>query len=162
MSLIERAKPADGQAVLQITHLAGNFSQKDIACVEELWGAYTTKGAKDTGYDFIVFRDGDHILGFACFGPTPLTEGTYSLYWLAVHPQSRRQGVGRALITWVEEEIRRQGGRLLLVETSGTAAYEGTRRFYESCGYCTQAIIHDFYALGDDLFVFGKVLRSPS
>lgn len=158
MTPIERATMADGQAILQLTHLAGNFGHKDVACVQELWEAYVEKGA-ETGYDFIVFRDGVRVLGFACFGPTPLTEGTYDLYWLAVHPESRRRGIGCALIAWVEEEIRRRGGRLLLVETSGTAAYEGTRRFYESCGYRYQAVIHDFYAPGDDLLIFGKVLR---
>jgi len=162
MTLIERATPTDGQAILQITHLAGNFSQKDIACVQELWEAYVEKGAEVTGYDFVLFRGQARVLGFACFGRTPLTEDTHDLYWLAVHPESRRQGVGRALIAWVEEEVKRQGGRLLLVETSGTASYEGTRRFYESCGYRYQAVIHDFYALGDDLLIFGKVLRPAS
>ncbi len=162
MTLIERATPADGEAILRIAHLAGNFTQKDEDCVQELWEAFVEKGSQVTGYDFVLFRDQDRVLGFACFGPTPLTEDVFDLYWLAVHPESRRQGVGRALIVWVEEEIKKQGGRLLLVETSGTAPYGGTRRFYESCGYRYQAVIHDFYALGDDLLIFGKVLRPAS
>lgn len=159
MCPIERARSTDGQEIRQIIRSVGNFSLKDIACIEELWKAYTEKGDETTDYSFVVFRNDDHVSGFACFGPAPLTENTYNLYWLAVHPESHRKGIGRALITWVEEEIQRQGGRLLLVETSGTAAYEATRRFYEACGYRYQAVIHDFYALGDDLIIFGKVLR---
>jgi hypothetical protein len=45
---------------------------------------------------------------------------------------------------------------MVLVETSGTLAYAPARRLYESCGYRYEAVVHDFYAPGDDLIVFGK------
>ena len=37
------------------------------------------------------------VLGYACFGPTPMTERTWDLYWIAVAPNAKRAGVGRAL-----------------------------------------------------------------
>lgn len=51
-----------------------------------------------------------------------------------------------------------RGGRLLLIETSGTATYTLARRLYETSGYCREAVVHDFYALGDDLVIYAKAL----
>lgn len=98
------------------------------------------------------------MLGYACFGPHPLTQGTFDLYWIAVDPTVRGRGIGRALLSQVEAEIQARAGRLLLIETSGTPAYTAARRLYETCGYPCEAIVHDFYAPGDDLLIFSKHL----
>jgi ribosomal protein S18 acetylase RimI-like enzyme len=96
--------------------------------------------------------------GYACFGPHSLTQGTYDLYWIVVDPTAQGRGIGHTLLAQVEAEVQARGGRLLLVETSSTPAYTPARRFYESSGYRCEAIIHDFYALGDDLVIFSKEL----
>lgn len=126
--------------------------------MHELLQAYRRQG-EASGYVFLVYTEDANVLGFACFGPRPLTDGTFDLYWIVVDAEARRQGIARALLIRVEEEVRSRGGRLILVETSGTPAYTPARRLYESLGYHYQAVIHDFYAAGDDLIVFGKVLR---
>ncbi len=126
--------------------------------MDELWSQYLQLGEK-SGYAFLVFRDADAVLGYACFGPHALAEGVWDLYWIAVDPNARSRGVGRALLDQVEATVASQHGRLILVETSGTPPYEAARRFYEACGYRYQAVIHDFYAVGDDLIIFGKTLR---
>lgn len=64
--------------------------------------------------------------------------------------------MGHALLTEVENEIRARGGRLLLIETSATSPYASARHLYEKSGYRCEALIHDFYALGDDLLVYVK------
>jgi ribosomal protein S18 acetylase RimI-like enzyme len=97
-------------------------------------------------------------LGYACFGPHPLTQGTYDLYWIVVDPVAQGHGIGHALLAGVEAEVLARGGRLLLVETSSTSAYASARRLYETSGYRCEAIIHDFYAPGDNLLVFSKDL----
>lgn len=153
--MIATAMQADGEAILAITALIDIFSAQDKECVRELWDEYLARGPK-SGYDFRVYRENGRAVGYICFGPTPLTVGTWDVYWLAVHPEQRRKGIARRLLADAEEQMARQGARLILIETSGTWAYEGTRRFYESAGYRYQAVIHDFYAPGDDLIVFGK------
>jgi ribosomal protein S18 acetylase RimI-like enzyme len=101
--------------------------------------------------------------GYACFGPHPLTQGTYDLYWIVVAPAAQGHGIGHALLARVEAEVQARGGRLLLVETSGTPAYAPARQFYESSGYRCEATIHDFYAPGDNLVIFSKDLgQAPS
>ena len=87
-----------------------------------------------------------------------MTQGTYDLYWIAVHPAARGLGIGRTLLTHVEAEVQARGGRLLLIETSDTPAYTSARRLYESSGYRREAVVHDFYAPGDSLLIFAKEL----
>jgi ribosomal protein S18 acetylase RimI-like enzyme len=114
---------------------------------------------RDSGYQFILCEEDDHLLGYACFGHTPMTERCFDLYWLVVGPDARRRGIGRLLLDSVEREVSRAGGRLLRVETSGLDSYRGARALYERAGYSTASRIRDFYASGNDLYVFTKYLE---
>lgn len=154
--MIVTATEADGLQIQDIAARAGVFNQEEVDCVGELWQEYVTLGPKDCGYNFIVDRDGDQVLGFACYGPRDLTNGVYDLYWIAVDPNARRGGVGRGLITASEEAAHKEGGRMLIAETSGTPHYEPTRKFYLGMGYVAEATIKDFYVEGDDLAIFVK------
>jgi GNAT superfamily N-acetyltransferase len=155
MRTIHLANEEDGEPLLSVARRAGVFTPMELACVQELWEAYRQKG-EASGYIFLVCREEGRVVGFLCFGPTPLTIGTFDLYWIAVDPAVRGQGIGHALMDRMEQEVARRDGRLILVETSGTPAYAEARRFYESCGYHYQAVVHDFYRPGDDLLIFGK------
>lgn len=154
--MILTATKADGSQIREIAARAGVFSQEEVECVGELWQEYLTLGSECCGYHFIVDRDGDQVLGFACYGPRDLTSGVFDLYWIAVDPNSRCRGVGRGLLSASEEAARKAGGRMLIAETSGTPLYESTRKFYSSMGYTIEATIRDFYIEGDDLAIFVK------
>ncbi len=155
--MVEEAREEDGPQLLEIVKEAGVFKPIEIECVEELWKEYLAKG-KASGYEFLVYRENGRAIGFICFGPRPLTFGTFDLYWIAVSSEARRRGIGRLLVARMEEEVKRMGGRLILVETSGTPSYAPARKFYEACGYRLQATIPDFYAPGDDLLIYAKRL----
>jgi ribosomal protein S18 acetylase RimI-like enzyme len=105
----------------------------------------------------VADRDGN-LVGYICYGPTPMTEGTYDLYWIASDPTVRGQGVGASLISGMEADLRRQKARLIRVETSATEAYGPTRGFYASMKYTEEARIRDFYKVGDDLIMLSKRL----
>jgi GNAT superfamily N-acetyltransferase len=154
--MIITAVEADGSQICSIAARAGVFSQEEVDCVAALWEEYLTQGPDVCGYNFIVYRDGDQVLGFACYGPRDLTEGVWDLYWVAVDPDTRCRGVGRALLHASEDAARELGGRMLVAETSGTPHYEPTRQFYFRMDYKDEAIIKDFYTIGDDLFIFIK------
>src|SRR5438477_4141050 len=102
------------------------------------------------------------VLGYVCFGPTPLTESTYDLYWIAVDKSKHRGGVGKRLLKFAEEEIVRRGGKMLLVETSSQETYGGTIQFYEKTGYELVGKIKEYYKPGDDKLIFMKKLAAPS
>ena len=126
------------------------FAEAEIAVALELFDA------TDDDYEFIGAFDGSLLVGFACFGPTPSTERTYDLYWIAVHPEAQRTGAGAALMTEVERRLAERDARMVIVETSSRPAYEPTRRFYDRRGYRESARIQDFYTPGDDRLVLTK------
>jgi GNAT superfamily N-acetyltransferase len=97
------------------------------------------------------------LAGWICWGPTPCTQQTYDLYWMAVDPALHGAGVGTALLAAMEHRLR-DTARLVVVETAGRADYAPTRAFYEARGYRATASIPDFYAPGDDLVVYTKAL----
>jgi ribosomal protein S18 acetylase RimI-like enzyme len=154
--MILTATEADGPQIQDIAARAGVFSQEEVECVSALWEEYLTVGPVIGGYNFLVDREGDRVLGFACYGPRDLTSGVFDLYWIAVDSKSHRNGVGRKLLTATEEAVRQAGGRMLIAETSGTSHYEPTRNFYFGMGYTMEATIKDFYTEGDDLAIFVK------
>jgi ribosomal protein S18 acetylase RimI-like enzyme len=154
--MISTATEADKEQITDITARAGVFSQEEVDSVPVMFDEYLQYGTEGDGYSFLVYREGDQVLGYAIFGYRDLTEGVYDLYWIAVDPNARRKGVGRALITASEEAVRELGGRILIAETSGTAEYESTQEFYVSVGYVNEATIKDFYKPGDDLKIYTK------
>mgnify|MGYP005850417519 CR=1 FL=1 len=155
--MIEVPERGDIEAVIGIVERAGVFGPMDVDCVRELLDDYY-RLPDHGGYHWLVYRREGQVVGMACYGPTPLTEGTFDLYWLATDPQAQRGGIGRALIEAVEAGVRSRGGRLIVVETSGTEGYAPARAFYLAQGYHRQATIPDFYAPGDDLVFYVKRL----
>ncbi len=109
-------------------------------------------------YKILVADRGGTLVGYVCYGPTPMTEGTHDLYWIASDPTVRGQGVGASLASGMEADLRRQKARLIRVETSATEAYGPTRGFYASMKYTEEARIRDFYKVGDDLIILTKRL----
>jgi len=101
-------------------------------------------------------ENGRGVRGYLCFGKAPLTDGTYDLYWIVVHPDSWNRGIGSSLLLRAEGELRRRRARLFLIETSSTPAYERPRAFYRKRGYGELARVPDYYRPGDHKIIFGK------
>jgi ribosomal protein S18 acetylase RimI-like enzyme len=129
-----------------------------VAVAEEVIDSYLND-PPGSGYHILVAEIDSTITGYICYGPTPLTEGTWDIYWEAVAQEKQGQGIGSALMKSAEREIVRAKGRLAIIETSSTPAYEKTKRFYISQGYEVVARIPDFYAPGDDKLILQKRLR---
>ena len=156
---------ADRSGVFRILENAGNFTPEEVGTALELIDEWLELG-EHSGYLTYVMEsitEGEsEVLGYACFGPTPLTESTYDLYWIAVDKSKHRGGVGKRLLKFAEDEIARRGGQLLLVETSSQETYGGTIQFYEKTGYELVGKIKDYYKPGDDKLIFLKTLLAPA
>jgi ribosomal protein S18 acetylase RimI-like enzyme len=114
---------------------------------------------KEDTYRFWVEEDEKgSARGYICFGPTPMTRGTFDLYWVCVDPEAKGKGIGRGLVARMEEELQREGARLVRVETAGSPEYAATRAFYDAIKYEVVARIRDFYWPGNDLFIYGHYL----
>jgi ribosomal protein S18 acetylase RimI-like enzyme len=150
---------ADRSGVFRILENAGNFTPEEVAIALELIDEWLELG-EHSGYLTYVLEaqgeEGAEVLGYVSFGPTPLTESTYDLYWIAVDKSKHRGGVGKRLMKFTEEEIARRGGTMLLVETSSQETYGGTIQFYEKTGYELVGKIKDYYKTGDDKLIFMK------
>jgi ribosomal protein S18 acetylase RimI-like enzyme len=148
--------PADRPAVAEIILSVGNFNNAEIDCALELIDIYL-RDQTQKDYRIVVaeWRDG-RIAGYACWGPIPLTVGSYDLYWIATHPVFHGHGSGRALMSHVEDRVREDGGRLLVLETSSKESYRNTVLFYRQLNYQEELRIHDFYDVGDDKVVLVK------
>lgn len=99
---------------------------------------------------------GKGVEGYVCHGPTPKSAGVWDLYWIAVDPAAQRKGIGRRLLGFVEEQVKREGGRTLLIETQAKESYRPTLAFYRSCGYTEITRLKDFYRLKHDKIIFSK------
>ena len=168
-------RPEDRARVSELLIATAAFSSEEVAVALEIFdetfgehrrpdrspstslsAGFATEGPAlaVSDYEFVgAFDEQEHLLGYACFGLTPATEGTYDLYWLAVDPAAQGRGAGRALVRWVERELEGRGARLLVVETSSRPDYEHTRAFYARGGYAEAARVRDFYAPADDRII---------
>ncbi len=155
---IQAPRRADAHAILDVACGSGVFSDQEVAVLGELLAEHFGYGADCSGYHFLIARNAHDLLGFACYGPRPMTQGTFDLYWLTVAPRALRQGIGAALVNRVAERLRRVRGRLLIAETSGLPAYLPAREFYNRHAFRAVATIPDFYAPGDDLVLFVRRL----
>ncbi len=112
---------------------------------------------KDYQIDCMV-DDQDLAVGYICSGPTPMTQGTFDLYWIAVDPEFQERGVGSRLIGFLEERVKSRGGRMILADTSTVPQYEKTQRFYSKNGFQVVAKIADYYHPGNDRISFCRRL----
>lgn len=98
-------------------------------------------------------------VGFCFTAPEELTDGTWNMLAIAVHPDLQGKGVGTGLVVAAEDRLRSRGQRLLIVETSSTDAFALARKFYAQNGYEIEAQICDFWSPGDHKVIFRKVLQ---
>lgn len=143
----------DKPALMAILRNTPEFTSQEVAVAEEVIDSYLYN---PDSYNILVAEAGKSVAGYICYGHTPLTEGTWDIYWLAVSPDRRGLGIGGALTASTEKRIIDNSGRLIIIETSSKPGYEKTQRFYLDHGYEVVCQIPDFYAPGDDKIILQK------
>ena len=157
-STIRSVKSDDAAALMTMIEATGMFPPHELVEVGDMLNAYLD-GSLGSDHFWVIDDDGSPA-GVAYYAPERMTEGTWNLYMLAVHPDRQGEGRGAALVRYVEEALKARGERLLLIETLGLDSFAPQRAFYKKCGYEEEARIRDFYAAGGDKVVFRKVLNS--
>jgi len=160
---VRALRPDDRPCIEQLLRETQVFTEAEIAIALELIDIYlNVPGQRD--YQLYVAADEQDVAqGYVCFGPTPLTDALWDLYWIAVAPARHHQGIGTKLLHFVEAQVRDPGvaGRRLLIETSSLPRYDPTRQFYLRHGYVELTRIPDFYAIGDDRIIYAKDFFPP-
>jgi ribosomal protein S18 acetylase RimI-like enzyme len=134
----------------------GFFHSHEIDVAVELVEERLLSGPA-SGYFFVFYEINGRMAGYSCYGQIPCTESSYDIYWIAVHPDFQKKGLGRMILDETERLIQKSGGMRIYVDTSQSTKYEATRSFYEHCGYLMLSVLEDFYAPGDGKAVFCKV-----
>ncbi len=148
----------DKPAIMQILEITPEFKPAELAVAEEVLDSYL-HDPRGSGYHVLVAEKDASLQGYICYGPTPLTEGTWDMYWAAVAPKEQGRGIGSALWASAEGKMMEAGGRSILIETSSKPEYEKTRRFHHARGYEEIGRIPDFYEPGDDKLILQKRLN---
>ena len=158
--------------IAEILRKSRVFSRAEIDVALELFdegiGEHGTRNADQPQSEFRIpksssdylflgaFTPEEVLVGYACWGPTPATDRTWDLYWIAVDPAVQGAGIGTILLEEVERRLVGQRARMLIIETSSRSDYAATRGFYLRRGYTETARVPDFYAPGDDRIIFVK------
>src|SRR5262245_48310545 len=82
------------------------------------------------GHIALVYEHEGTVIGYTYYAPVPMTDATWTLWWIAVDKTTQSRGIGRELLRYAEDDVRQRGGRVLLIETSSVEQYDPTRQFY--------------------------------
>lgn len=157
-TMIRLTTPSDTNKLLALADATGLFEPNQI---EELAQMLDQHFSDESDSEGLWFTDDDNEpVGVAYVAPERMTEGTWNLYLIAIHPDYQKQGHGAALLRHIEQMLAKRGERVLLVETSGLEDFEYVRAFYQKSGYEEEARIREFYKAGDDKIIFRKALKS--
>lgn len=154
-TIIKATTPEDTTAILELAK-TNHFDSEEIEVIEETLNNYLDGNSKDLWFTATF----DEPVGVIYCTPEPMTQGTWNILMLLVSPKHHRKGYGRALISHVEETLRANSARLVIVETSSLDDFKGARAFYLKCGYMEEARISNFYAAGDHKIIFSKELNA--
>ena len=153
---LRKFQSKDRTKIQEILEEARNFTSEEIEVAMSLVDE-AIRG--DSTYRFLAAVNREDIpVGYICYGPTPMTAGTWDIYWIAVSKRFQRRHVGSLLLREVEKEIVSHRGRLILIDTSSKPSYRSTRAFYYKMGYRVSARIRGFYSDRDDRLIFCKYM----
>ncbi len=158
---VRDAAPAGADAIASLAVAAQLFAEEDAHVVRDMLRSYFD-GDAEAGHRCAVVEHEGVLAGVAYWQPRGIADRVWDLTMIAVRPELQGRGYGGDLLRSAEDELREHGQRLLLVETSGTAAFDGARAFYRRSGYAEAARIPGYWEDGDDLVLFTKDLRRSS
>ena len=150
--MIRLARQDDTSAIKQI---AADTELFPPDMLDDMIAGYLEQTTADIG--FVAEQDGQAV-AFGFCEPERMTEGTWNLLAIGVHPRKQGTGIGSEMMRDLEGRLRDQGQRILIVETMGTDEFNQTRQFYLKNGYAKEATIREFYEPGGDKVVFWKKL----
>jgi len=154
VSAVRRIEPRDRDAIRALVEGTGAFKPHEVDVAMELVDIALANPAQDDYHPYVITEDDGTVVAYACFGKNPMTRFTFDLYWIATRADRMGKGYGRKMVAYVVEEVRRRGGRLLVIETSSKESYGDTRVFYDRIGCTLAAQLKDYYDEGDDKLIY--------
>ncbi len=142
------------------------------ACQRLLAGLPDWFGLEETNREYIggllsrpsgVAEQNSRIVGFVSIERH--NPRSADVHVMTVDPELHRQGVGTALLAWVEQWCEREGVRWLHVKTRGPSTpdpgYERTRQFYLARGFEPLFESLELWGPEDAALILVKVVPAP-
>jgi GNAT superfamily N-acetyltransferase len=158
MTISEGIRPEERNRIEEILRSTEYFYEFEIETALEIADETIRKGMETSGYYWLNVYDDNEMAAFCNYGKNAFSTHSWDLYWIAVRQDARHKKLGSLLLAAVEDSVRKKGGKILWIETSGRPLYASTEGFYKRNGYDLQASLKDFYAPGDPKQIYAKVL----
>jgi GNAT superfamily N-acetyltransferase len=157
MALVSKGiKLEDRKNIEEILRSSGFFYEFEIETALEIADETLEKGTERSGYYWLKATDEDGVIAFANYGKNAFSTHSWELYWIAVHQNSRNKKLGTVMLKAIEDDVKKLGGKILWIETSGRPLYAATEGFYLKNGYQLAASLKDFYGPGDPKQIYSK------
>jgi len=156
LTVVPSIIPQDKEKLFRLLTQRGIFNEKEIEVAMEVIKDSPLYLEKEEYFTFCALSDSDELAGFICFGPIPMTDGCYDLYWIAVDEKFSWNGVGEKLLKKMEGFALNEKARRIYSDTSFTDSYAAARSFYKKHRF---EVIDDFYRNGDHKMIFMKTLN---
>ena len=148
----------DRNAAQRLLARSSPYNQTEVATALEIIDASLHHPEKEDYSVYCAHMPQGDPLGLICFGPIPMTDRCYDLYWIVVDNKFTGRGVGGELMLYMEETLVKKNGRRIYIEASSAPQYDRARRFYENHGFYVDNVFDDFYRPGDDKIIYRKNL----
>lgn len=154
--MIRIADKSDSSDILALAKATSLFHEEELLELEGMLSQYFN-GQLSDDHQWLVFENAG-IQAAAYYAAEMMADKVWNLYFIGVSPKLQGQGLGGKLLTFVENTLKEQQERMLIVETSGLENFTLTRKFYLKHGYDEEARIRDYYQQYDDKVIFRKLL----
>ena len=155
--MIRAIVPDDRDNLIALIKAIGLFEPGEVAEVINLLTEHFS-GKRSSQGRWFTDDDSGHLISVAYAAPERMTEDTWNLYLIAVHPHYQKQKRGATLLKYVEKSLVELEARILIVETLAIDEFDYVRKFYRKSGFEEEARIREFYAAGVDKVIFWKAL----
>lgn len=158
--MIRAALPSDTPALVALGDATGIFGPNEAQALLRDTLDSLHAGRLGEGHQAWLWAGASDVSpdGWVYFAPQGAADRSWDLWWIGVAPARQGQGIGDALLRFVERLVVIAGGRILVVETSSLPPLAGARRFYANHGYAVRAVAKNHYGDGDDKVTFAKPL----
>lgn len=143
--------------VLEFNNLAVPLVNSVIGKVAGYEVAYLD-GGQDDLTNYWGYYKKDELAGIIGIEPTLYKIDRYDLDYFAVGSEYQRKGIGKSLLTFIENEVRKRRANSLRVETYLNDNFSAARNFYEKNGFVKTGEIKDYLRDGSPAIYYTKYL----
>jgi len=148
----------DKDKIRRLLEQRGTFNKNEIKVAVELVDEALRFPEREEYHVACAIDPTDSLAGYICFGPIPMTDDCYDLYWVVVDKKYSRNGIGGRLLEFMEKDVINKRARRIYVDTSTAIGYDAARSFYEKHGYRLVCVLKDFYRKNDHKMIYMKEL----